>query len=318
MKISKKHFLASAFGLGVALSVQAESRDVYYAAHDNTRQHAIHFVSPAPKAALLFVHGLQSHSEWMRGSGAGEALARRGISVLAFDRRGSGQSSTERGYASSGAELLKDLNDAVVVFRKELRKQGLELGRDIELHLMANCFGVRIAVPYVVEAEAKGKNPFASMIFIAPSTHMRKSAEYNILEKLKVLVQSGHSVIETPLKDEWFVSSGPGLEWIRSDRMGLREVSVDLLKAVNGLTKVANREIYSMKTPMMIMTAKRDVMVDSDKVVRELYAPYEGVKRHRSFDSEHSLEFGPARDAFVAETVDWLTGSGLRARKSAN
>ncbi|MEO5667815.1 MAG: alpha/beta fold hydrolase [Bdellovibrionota bacterium] len=299
------HLLFFATALS-SLTALAENRDLYYEGHDGSRQHAIHFIAEHPRSAILFVHGLQSHAEWMRASGVGEKLAARGISVMAFDRRGSGRSATERGYAASGKELLEDLNDAVVLFRKELRKQGVEPGRDIQLNLMANCFGVRIAVPYAFEAEKQSKNPFASLILIAPSTQMRPEAEYNFIEKLQVMLKGSHESVATPLKDEWFVSSGPGLTWIKQDALGLHRVTVGLLKSVRGLTTIANRELPDMTMPLMIFTASRDKMVDGERVKRELYRPYRGEKRLRELDSEHSLEFGPARDRFVEETVRWV------------
>lgn len=315
LSLFRKNFFVAAVGLVASFAARAENVDLYYSAHDGTRQHAILFKAEKPKAAVLFIHGLQSHAEWMRASGAGEAFARRGVSVLAFDRRGSGRSSTERGYAASGAQLLKDVNDAVILFRKELRKQGLEIGRDIDLHLMANCFGVRIAVPYVVEAEKQGLRPFKSLIILAPSTHMRKQAEYNLFEKVGLLLKNDHALIDTPLQDEWFVSSGRGLKWIQNDPLSLRKVSVGLLKAAKTLTKITNNEIYDMRIPLMVMTGENDQMVDSQRAYEELFVPYKGVKRYQSFKAEHSLEFGPARGDFVAETTDWLVGSGVVERR---
>ncbi len=315
LSLFNKRALLAVAAFVASFAAQAESRDLYYSGHDGTRQHAILFKAERPKAAVLFIHGLQSHAEWMRASGAGEAFARRGVTVLAFDRRGSGRSSTERGYAASGAQLLNDVSDAVNLFEKELRKQGLKLGRDIDLHLMANCFGVRIAVPYIVQAERQGYTPFKSLLILAPSTHMKKQAEYNLFEKAGLLLRDDHALIDTPLQDEWFVSSGRGLEWIKNDSLGLRQVTVGLLKAAKKLTKITNQSIYDMQIPLMIMTGDYDQMVDSQRAYEELFVPYRGVKRYQSFKAEHSLEFGPARRDFVNETTDWLIGSGVAERR---
>jgi len=301
----KNYFVVAA--LFVVSLAHAESKDVYYpATSDNSLQHGILFTSREvkPRAALLFAHGMQSHAEWLRASGVGDSLAEAGIMVFAYDRRGSGQSTSMRGHADSAQELLTDMNDAILSFRGEMDSA-------LELHVMANCFGARIVVPYLVAAIEQGKNPFSTLTLIAPSTHMTALADYSAGEKIGILLRPKQSYVPTPLQDEWFVSKGEGLDWIRNDELGLREVTAGFLKVARKLTKTMDKNIYGMKFPLMIFTANNDVMVDSKAVKAELFDPYQGPKRLVQVDGEHSLEFGSAGpQPLIQGTIDWILGSG--------
>jgi alpha-beta hydrolase superfamily lysophospholipase len=295
-----------------SLSVFSDSKNIFYRAHDGSTQHAIYFYSKnvAPKSALFFVHGMQSHAEWMKASGVGEALAEQGILVMAYDRRGSGQSSTLRGHAESPSQLMNDMTDALKAFQAEaFEVSGVDLFKDLEVHAMANCFGVRLLVPYIVQGLNQSKNPFASMTLIAPSTHMRSIADYSLAQKISILAKRDRSYMPTPLKDEWFVSSGSGLDWIRSDPLGLRQVTVRFLKTARSLTRIMSKNVYDMKIPMMVIVAEDDVMVDSEGVYKDLYVPYAGPKKFVNAPGEHSLEFGAGREALIEATLDWVLGN---------
>lgn len=298
-----------------SISARADSKDLYYLDSDKQTHHGIYFhdAKNVPDAAVLFVHGMQSHAEWVRGSGFGDELAEEGIDVFAFDRRGSGKTKTPRGHTPSAEHLLVDMENAVRVLEDQLQRRYGSKSKNIEIHIMANCFGARIVVPYLVDQPEMNQR-FASLILIAPSTHMTKQASYSFLEKLGLLAKRGKTMVDTPLEDEWFVSKGEGLEWIQNDKNGLREVSVRFLKEAKKLTKIMNKNIHKLPIPLLIMTGQRDVMVKSDLVKKDVYNVYPAAKRYVSLNSEHSLEFGEAYDKFVSESVDWLSGSGVDLR----
>jgi len=75
---------------------------------------------PAPKAAVVFVHGFSDHSG--RYESFAETLATFGVSTFAFDLRGHGQSDGRRGYVRRFEIYLQELDR----FRQEV--QGLVAG----------------------------------------------------------------------------------------------------------------------------------------------------------------------------------------------
>lgn len=168
------------------------------------------FKSENPRALLLAVHGMQSNAAWFL---SGDHLAANGIEVLAFDRRGSGMSDGIKGHVKDTNEFMQDMTGAVEFLRNKRR--------DVPLHLHANCFGTRIAIPYmqenmeratreVLQEEALAANPnlspseldyvsgfkFASVINTSPATHMSFASEKLIRDRekcfMQYLVKDGH------------------------------------------------------------------------------------------------------------------------------
>lgn len=324
----KKSNWIKAFLSGVSLvglvtlsfGADADSYDITFRANDDgSHQRAIYFTENVenpirPDAALIFVHGMQSHAEWVRESGFGDALADQGVDVFAVDRRGSGKSKSDRGHADSPEQLLSDMDQAVEELEKELeRRYGINHG--VTLHIMANCFGARIVVPYLAELDSEKIQKFESLTLIAPSTHMSKQASYGFLQKLKILGAKDRTMHKTPLQDEWFVGEGAGLDYIQSDELGLREVSTRFLKTTKTLTKSMNKNITKLPIPLMIVVGTEDVMVENASIKAEVYEPYQGVKKWLELESPHSLEFGRSSNIFIDQSADWLVGSGVEYRR---
>ena len=70
-----------------------------------------------PRATLVALHGIQSHSKWYEYSS--ERLADAGIEVYFADRRGSGLNGRWRGHADHGVRLLNDVRQLIRLVRRE-------------------------------------------------------------------------------------------------------------------------------------------------------------------------------------------------------
>ncbi len=317
MKIGMKNLklFATICFVFVSFLSQAKSKDYLYRSGDGSVQHGIYFYESnrVPEAAVLFVHGMQSHAEWVRASNFGDDLAASGIDVFAYDRRGSGKSTTKMGDAPSADQLINDMEEAVRILEDQLQRRYGANSKNIQVHIMANCFGARIAVPYLLQTPEMNQR-FASLVLIAPSTHMTPKASYNLEEKAKIFTALPWNYFKTPLQDEWFVSSGPGLKWINQDPGSLRMVTKRFLMATNKLTKIMEKNIRNLPIPLMIIMGKHDEMVDLQKVKSEVFDAYLSPKRFVTLDSGHSLEFGKSADKFVDESVDWFVGTGVDLR----
>lgn len=298
-------FFIFLFGFHPAL---AKSRDVNYIAHDGTTQHGVYFPASKLKAALLYFHGFQSHTGWLKASGFADRLAENGIAVFAYDRRGSGFSQSLQGHADSSRQLLMDVHDALVVFRGELLKDGHGpvLAR-LPFHMYANCFGMRIAIPYLASTEGSGRAFFQSVIATTPSTHMRPETEFTPLEKLEIGLKGHTEYTRSKLRDEWFVPSGPWLDFIRQDKYALREATTGFYKSANGLTKQMNTAMSQLTIPMLFVVMDQDKMVDSRAVRANALQKYLGRKKLVQLPGPHYVEFTPQQEALVYETVKWIS-----------
>ncbi|MEZ5312617.1 MAG: alpha/beta fold hydrolase [Thermoanaerobaculia bacterium] len=99
--------------------------------------HASVWQAPNPSAGLLLIHGMQSHSGWFEAAATAAEAAAAGITVLSYDRRGSGRSGGERGHVGSEQAFLDDLAAAHDGLVGELVQAG---GEAAPVHALASCF----------------------------------------------------------------------------------------------------------------------------------------------------------------------------------
>jgi alpha-beta hydrolase superfamily lysophospholipase len=268
---------------------------------DETRIHVSVFPSVKPVAALVVVHGLQSHAGWLEASGTGHHLAEKGIVTFAFDRRGSGRSAGQRGHAARRGEFLEDLEAVRELVGREL------VGRrhpDAPVHLLANCFGTRVALPFLAEKPQS----FDSVVLTSPATHMSRRCDYGLLERLRILTAPPERRFPTPLGDRDFVSGGVWLDWIRDDHRSLRACTASFLRAAARLTDEMHQAVGTLRHPLMILTAEDDVMVRNEAIERYFRRRYRGPLRLRRLPGEHYMDFTHAQGSFRSALTGWFLG----------
>ncbi len=280
------------------LSVHA-GEAVSFASADETPLYADLYRSAAPVGGVLLVHGLQSHAGWFEASGTAAFLAEQGFVTVAYDRRGSGKSGGVRGDTTSAAEFTADFAAALEVLKQALREAG---AASVPVHVVANCFATRIAVPYAAAHPAE----IASLVLLSPATHMRKNASYGWAEKARILAARDRSTFDTPLRDEDFVPNGAWFAWIRNDELGLRRVTARFLKSANDLTEVMERELFHLELPLLVVLASQDALVDNQAVKSEFYVKYRGPKRLIELPGPHYTDFTPAQAALRRALLDWF------------
>jgi len=262
---------------------------------DGTLLHASVFAGARATAGLLLVHGLQSHAGWFEASATARELADAGICSLAYDRRGSGRSSGPSGHAKSAADFLMDLDAARAALRREL-------GPSAPVHLLANCFGARAALVYAAERPGA----FASLILTSPATHMSRQASYGLGAKLRIALAPGRTAFPTPLRDEYFVSGGPWLSWIRRDPLALRSVSAGFLRSASRLTRRMWAAIPRIRTPLLVILAHRDQIVDNRAISSSFFETWSGPRRLIRYDVDHYVDFTEARSELARDLERWL------------
>jgi len=274
---------------------------IRFPASDGTSLHALLFRAADSRACLAIAHGLQSHAEWYRETG--EYLAARGITVLAFDRRGSGHSDGVPGDTADAADFQRDLDAAINRARAE----------SPDVHLLANCFATRFVLPYANEHPES----LRSILITSPATDMKSQADYSFLERLWIPVawaidqiRGAQMRIRTPLKDRFFVSSGPWLEWIGRDSLGVRTVTPRFLLAAGKSTCAMYRSVDKIQLPLFVLLASHDAIVEN-KGIRDRFRSYLGSLKMEEFPSEHMLEFGESAGSYRQAVIDWI-GGGYR------
>ena len=284
--------LSASLGLISTFAAAVPGQRVSFMSRDGVRLSGLLFVAPHPQALLLVTHGFQSHAGWFI---AGDELADRGITTLAFDRRGSGMSGGMRGNVNSSNDFLVDMEAA----RDALRRYG---GTELPMHLFANCFGTRVAIPFI----RQHPNDFRSLILTSPATHMAARTEYAPWQKIAIFLGAPTDKFPSPLHDEEFVSSGPWLDWIKHDSLSLRVVTKGFLRESLRLHGQMMRDRFYIHTPLFVMLGSQDQMVRNDAIREKFFKPYTGEKRLIELNAEHALDFGPASAQFREELVNWV------------
>lgn len=304
---------------------------------------AHYFKAENPKALVLGVHGLQSNARWFMQSGT--ALAKAGISVLVYDRRGSGLSDGNkryfglpidfdpnpeeikvaeglRGHVRTGIILRRLVFNASRQFISDINasyEKLVDLNKDqfkkdgkspLDVYVLANCFGSRIAIPYALK-----NSKIKSLIITAPATDMDPRADIeSIFDKGDVALPLIHftgpiDYLKSPLQDNYFVSpENPAYAGIVNNKvsLSLRYASGDFFWATRSLTKKMEKGISNLEIPTLIVLGSEDKMVDNEAIKARFRRELQSEGKILTFNAEHMLEFTPAGPSFIAATQRWI------------
>lgn len=296
-----------------------------------------------PKALVLGVHGLQSNARWFMKSGT--ALAEKGISVLVYDRRGSGLSDGNRRLLklpidfdpnpeeikvaqglrgdvrtgiilrrlvlNSAREFISDIDasyEKLVALNKNYVKADGKSALDV--YILANCFGSRIAIPYALK-----NKKIKSLIVTAPATDMKDEANIeSIFDKVNIAVPlipilSPPDYLKSPLQDSYFVSpSNPAYSEIANNSvsLSLRYATGDFYWATRSLTSKMEKGLSKLDIPLLIVLGSDDKMVDNDLIKERFRREYQAAGKIITLQSEHLIEFTKAGPAFNEATSRWI------------
>jgi alpha-beta hydrolase superfamily lysophospholipase len=245
------------------------------------------------------VHGMQSHAGWFEVSATAGEIAASGVTVLAYDRRGSGRSGGAPGHVDSADAFLEDLAAAHRALRNEFDTRG---SADVALHVFANCFGTRIVLPYLHAHPGS----FRSAVLTAPAIRMSRAADYGFGSKVRILFAGREQRFATPLEDDLFVSSGPFLDWIRADSLALRQVTAGFLRSTSQLTRRMQKAARAIDTPMLVVLGRRDAMVINAAIRSDFVARYRGPIEVVELEAEHYVDFTDQQPALSAALIAWL------------
>lgn len=246
----------------------------------------------SPVAAVVLVHGLQSHAQWF--AEAAEELVDQRISVYALDRRGSGSSPGVRGDIERFGFWLDEISAAVDLARRE---------QPAPVHLVGHCFGANLALGYCLTSPGRTR----SLVMLTPGLYIKP--DYSLPEKVRILttgVLRGSTRFRVPQEDELFTRDPEVLAWIKSDTLGARSVTSRCLLEINRMGRWLRREVGAVQAPVLVLEASLDRIADNRRS-RELMETKLGPRCHWvTFEAEHFLLAEPCRDQVVAAMVDWF------------
>jgi alpha-beta hydrolase superfamily lysophospholipase len=260
---------------------------------------ALHrWLPPEPRAAVLYVHGTQSHAGWLFETGP--ALADRGVAVYALDRRGAGRSSGDRGDIDSPGTWLDDHAAALGAVRA--RHPAIPLA----------IIGQSMGAPIAAAVAARHPEAHDAVLFSAPALdnlHASRPAEW----RDRIRAESGPALhdIRTPLED--FTRDERYLRWMQGDPLRLRQMSVRFVASWLEL------EVHCRALPdgalaraSALLQPRVDRVVDTG-AARALYDRLSGGRgvSIQLPTEDHYLEFSTARRAWLELVAAFVRSGGF-------
>ena len=259
---------------------------------------------PAPVAALVVLHGLQSHAQWF--AEAADGLVDRGLSVYALERRGSGSSPGRSGDIDRYRTWFEEAERLVDFARREQP--------EVPVHLLGHCFGANVALG----ASLERPDDVASLIMLAPGLHI--TPDYSPVEKARIATAglvAAQRRFPVPQEDDLFTRDPDVLAWIEGDSLGSKTLSARALLQSGRMVAGLRRRLGELAVPLLVLEAARDRIADNDANAALLDRCLGGAWQRVSFDAEHFLLAEPCRDEVLDEIVAWVSGEPSKTRADA-
>ena len=281
----------------------------------------------APRAYVIALHGIQSHSGWYEWSSS--CLAGAGIDVRFLDRRGAGLNEQDRGHADRASCLFADVFNLYWHMRTELN-----IGRRTPIVLTSVSWSGKLAagfvphmcsclrrpwtlrkprlLPDVNDDNPKDvqRPPFDGIALLYPAifTHFDPNTPQRCAIRTAHGLGLGRQTVPIPLDDPALFTDDPKWQqFIRDDPLALRRVSLSFLNATLQLTKAAVRYPALNPPPTFVALAGRDEIVDLPRTRQWVaWLPAETTRIIEYPDARHTLEFDACREQFVADLIDWI------------
>lgn len=242
---------------------------------------------------FIYLHGVQSHSGWLVDSG--ERFQKRGFTVYAPDRRGSGQSGFVSGDIDSYKTYLQDLRAFLAFVRKREPNK--------KIHLIGLCWGARLCLPVCAE---DNEEKIDSLILLSPGLYPK--VDYSFMKKLQIAFAylfDAKKKFHLPLKDSFFTQNQHYLSFIQKDSLGLRQVTARFLIETLRLNQLARKSFKKVKQPIYLLLAENDKIVDVEKTVA-VFNKRANVEFKTYKKWEHTLEFESNADLFYEDVIRWI------------
>ena len=269
----------------------------WFTGRDGSENYLRFWQARSPEAYILYLHGIEGHSLWFAETA--KFLAENGITTLAMDRRGSGQSKEARGDLANYKQLLADLSDVLAYVK---RKAG-----DKPFYLMANCWGAKLAV-ILSQKHLPESKLIDGLILSSPALEVKVDLKFS--EKLQVawrLLTGDSTPLAIPLKTEYFTDNPVYLEYIENDKLRLEEASANFFFNTFLLTHMSKVCAEKIELPTLIVQSGTDAIVDEQGIERWFLRLASADKKLEVFKGvKHSLDFDRNPEPYRQLLLSWI------------
>ncbi len=249
-------------------------------------------------SALVYLHGIQSHSRWYDGSSRRLAEDAR-TTVYQIERRGSGvDEDHERGHVERAEVWLEDVAAAGELARSET-------GAD-RVHLLGVSWGGKLALACARHRPDLWRSLMMGAPGIIPQVDV---AFVNKLRVAKALASGRHlERFDIPLKDPGLFTANPErIRYIEEDPLSLRQVTARFLYESRRLDAKAHQAVRRTRTPTLLCLAGHERVIDNAATRRLIsQMPADRLKVLTYPEGHHTLEFNPEPEPYWRDLVRWV------------
>ena len=282
------------------INLNQVERSIEYIQRDGLNL-ALHAWRPeAPRAAIFYFHGLQSHAGWLWEVGC--QFARNGVALYVLDRRGCGISGGERNEIPPADICLADYRAAIAHVRAEV-------GHDIPLGLFGHCLGGSYLAALM--ADQQFDVPYDAALFcstwLGKLHHTLSPAE---LQSIRNEKRGGYW--DAGLKAEQFTDIPKYVEFIRNDVLSTRQISHDSRATLVELEMmyVQRRDLH-LKAPSMYICGNDDPIVDLDTAKKQYARMFGNAGEILELPTQkHFLLFTTVRGGLINTATSYVSCYG--------
>jgi alpha-beta hydrolase superfamily lysophospholipase len=208
-----------------------------------TKLHLRYWRAATPRAVVVIVHGVNSHSGQYLWSG--ERLAAAGFAVLAYDHRGRGKSEGPRFYIDDVSDYTEDLGTVIALAKA--REPGLKV------FVLGHSAGGVVSCTWALDHQKEIAG------FICESFAYRVPAPAAVLAIVRFLGKVAPKLPVLKLKMKDFTRDPHALAALEADPLTLNEAQpARTVAALLAATDRMTREIHTLTLPLFILHGTLD------------------------------------------------------------
>lgn len=253
--------------------------------------------SKSPKATLMYIHGIQSHSGWLFETAP--YLAGKGINVVAMDRRGSGASEGIRGHSDTADKILSDYRQAW--------EYASHLAEDLPFVVLGQSFGGSVLAGLVCRYNLQADK----LIFSAPALGQQR-LRHGPYELNRRRAAKGTEHVLIGLRDAEYSTDEKYLRFIANDALINRSITVSMASSLVELEDIYFDNkicLENIAAQVHFIEPRFDSIINMNesRSVLEKYIP---IKRHLIDTLSHYMEFSNKRYELWKTIVDICNAPG--------
>ncbi|WP_164101783.1 alpha/beta fold hydrolase [Candidatus Laterigemmans baculatus] len=255
--------------------------------------------SDAPRANVVVLHGIISHSGWYLKTG--EHLAQAGFAVHALDRRGSGSNGQARGDVDRYPTWIADVEQYIEA-----------LGDNVPVLLVGISWGGLLATAVA----RRHPERIAGLGLICPGLFARKGTSAIQYYAVRTAARWGMASwrFPVPLRDPRLFTDSPSWQaFIRDDPETLRKVTLRLARASGELYLDTVRDPELIRVPTLLMLAGKDPIIKNEEVrafVEKFSTGQQTILEYP--EASHTLEFEPDPSKYLSDLEAWCRAASER------